>query len=68
MYKQLGDWIRACYGAPVVLTSDLSNGIALLQLPTGVIVDRVWVRENIVYGERTRAYQKEKVPTAWPLV
>jgi len=66
MYKQLGDWIRSCYGTPVVLTSDVSYGIALLQLPTGVIVDRVWVRENIVYGERTRAYRiEENVDGNW---
>jgi len=60
MYKQLGDWIRACYGTPVVETSDLRNGVSLLQLPTGALVDRVWVREDIVFGERTRAYRVEE--------
>jgi len=66
MYKQLGDWIRKCYGTPVVLTSDLRNGIALLQLPTGVVVDRVWVRENIAFGERSRGYRiEEHVGGSW---
>jgi len=66
MYKQLGNWIRACYGAPVVATALLNNGVALLRLPTGVVVDRLWVREDIVFGERVRVWRiEEKVENNW---
>lgn len=44
---QFGDWIRACYGAPVARTSGSGSVITLTLNSTaqGVAVDRVWIRE-----------------------
>jgi len=56
-YAELGVWIRACYGQPVVEAS--ANGTyAELLLPNGAPpIDRVVLQEDLQRGQRVRAYE-----------
>jgi alpha-L-fucosidase len=55
MYAQFGDWIRACYGAPVAQASGNAT-LLYLALNGTTPVDRVVLQENIRLGQRVRAY------------
>ena len=63
--KEFGDWIRACYAVPVA--SVAGNGTQLeLPLPHGASIDRIVIQEEIVLGQRIRAYTVEaKMGAAW---
>jgi hypothetical protein len=58
VYKQLGDWVRQCYGTPLALTSGLGSRFELV-LPAGRIFDRFQLQEDIVLGQRVRNYTIE---------
>ena len=56
--KEFGDWIRSCYGVPIAAM--VGNGTRLhLSLPSGTLVDRVVIQEDIALGQRVRAYTVE---------
>ena len=60
-YKEFGDWIRACYGAPVASTHPTPGATLVeLSLPLGTAeVDRVMIQEDITQGQRIRAFVVE---------
>jgi len=55
VYKQLGDWVRTCYGSPLASTSGIGNTF-LLNLMPGQVVDRFQLEEDISLGQRVRNY------------
>lgn len=62
-YKQFGDWIRACYGAPVA-TGALPAGATsfTLTLPggtAGTVIDRVRMEEDQSTGQMIYSYTVE---------
>ena len=59
MYRQLGKWVRNCYGSPLASTSGTGN-IFTLTLPGNTLVDRVQLQEDIVLGQRVRNYTLEQ--------
>ncbi|CAK9036940.1 unnamed protein product [Durusdinium trenchii] len=69
VYRQLGNWVRNCYGSPLAVTS--GTGIVFtLTLQAGQIFDRIQIQENIVLGQRVRNYTLEQsLENGWkPLV
>jgi len=54
-YKQLGDFIRGCYGSSLNATSGVAAHIVLLFVPP-IIVDRAVLQEDQRYGQRVRNY------------
>lgn len=56
VYKQLGDWVRVCYGTPIAETTVAapgsgSGGIGwtyTLKVPAGAVFDRLQLREDTV--------------------
>ncbi|CAE8678377.1 unnamed protein product [Polarella glacialis] len=64
-YKELGGWIRTCYGKPVA-ESAVNGTYAELILPPGApAVDRVMLQEDLAQGQRVRNYTAElQVPGA----
>ena len=55
VYKQLGDWVRACYGTPLASTSGIGYTYTL-QLPAGSTFDRIQLKEDTLEGQRVRNY------------
>jgi alpha-L-fucosidase len=53
-YKEIGDWVRACYGSPVV--SGQGIGVNVSIAINGTVIDRAVIREDQAFGERIRAY------------
>jgi alpha-L-fucosidase len=62
-YAQFGDWIRSCYGAPLANTTGTGTVSIVLQVPPSTpLVDRFWVREDLVSVRRfAPAFSFEKV-------
>ena len=65
-YKELGDWVRSCYGAQAVLAEARDVACAAQGCSVeialggaGGSVDRVVVQEDIGLGQRIRAYTVE---------
>lgn len=58
LYKQLGDWIRACYGKPLAQAAG-NTTLLTLSLPAGARVDRVVIEEDQAAGQRIRAWTVE---------
>merc|ERR1712098_978739 len=58
VYKQLGDWVRSCYGSPLSSTSGLGSSF-VLTLAKGDVFDRFQLREETVVGQRVRNYTIE---------
>jgi hypothetical protein len=56
VYKQVGDWVRACYGSPLASTSGAADTTMYLTLHPGDTIDRVQLREDTVSGQRVRNY------------
>ena len=67
VYQQLGDWVRTCYGQPVVeaalaaarvvaASSPPQHDIVRLVLPPGSEFDRIMISEDISFGQRIRNY------------
>ena len=64
VYKQLGDWVRSCYGSPVGESTDPAPGSGVagagwtyqLTVPEGGVFDRVQLQEDTVSGQRVRNY------------
>ena len=55
IYKQFGDWIKSCFGAPVASTS--GNGFILtLALPKPTTISKVSVREDQTNGEMVTSF------------
>ena len=66
VYKQLGDWVRSCYGQPVaettvVASSGGGNTTYELCVPAGAVFDRVQLREDTTVGQRVRSYSVDLV-------
>ncbi|EGD82141.1 hypothetical protein PTSG_02815 [Salpingoeca rosetta] len=56
LYKQLGDWIRACYGTPLANASATGTTVTLtFQQP--VTTDRFMLQEAFESGERVRTWR-----------
>jgi alpha-L-fucosidase len=55
IYKQLGDWVRTCYGTPLVSTMG-SGTEFVLSIPKGRVFDRIMLQEDIILGQRIRDY------------
>ena len=69
VYKQLGDWVRACYGSPLASTSGSAVTTYDLTLHPGDVVDRVQLREDTVSGQRVRNYTvavSNSTAPVWP--
>ena len=60
-YAQFGDWIRACYGSPVVGTSGHGTEFNLT-VPASQSVDRLVIREAIDRGQRILSYRTDLLP------
>jgi len=59
-YKELGEWIRSCYGSPVVqITPAISAVNASVEVAVGAMIDRVILREDQSMGQRVRGYVVE---------
>jgi hypothetical protein len=56
VYKQLGDWVRTCYGTPVASTSGEGVNEFSITIPEGSTVDRLQLREDTIVGQRVRNY------------
>lgn len=59
MYKQLGDWVKDCYGTPVLSKQNIfgERRIALqLSIDDSVSFDRIVLQEDIALGQRIRNY------------
>lgn len=65
--KELGDWIRGCYGDPIASTTRRSPSSDPLTLelsggpPTNTTVyfDRIMIQEDLSLGQRIRSYKVE---------
>ena len=62
-YKQLGDWVRQCYGHPIPAQGNFTcqatqGGQTECHLDFGreVVVDRVVLREELRYGQLVREW------------
>lgn len=60
-YKELGDWIRNCYGQSIVSTAKqgMNGGDNILSAEVddeGVKFDRVMIQEDLRNGQRVRAF------------
>ena len=57
-YKEFGDWIRTCYGSPLV-SGTLTGGARTytLNLPTGQVFDRIVLEEDVTNGHAVAAYE-----------
>lgn len=65
VYKQLGDWVRACYGSPVASTAGLGT-VFSITLRAGMTYDRIKMEENVVLGQRVHSYVvEEQAGAAW---
>eukprot|EP00747_Dinoflagellata_sp_TGD_P223480 gnl/TRDRNA2_/TRDRNA2_95038_c0_seq1.p1 gnl/TRDRNA2_/TRDRNA2_95038_c0~~gnl/TRDRNA2_/TRDRNA2_95038_c0_seq1.p1 ORF type:complete len:490 (+),score=68.19 gnl/TRDRNA2_/TRDRNA2_95038_c0_seq1:29-1498(+) len=53
--KQLGRWVRECYGSPVAMTSGVGYEFSL-HFEAGESFDRFQLQEDIVLGQRVRKY------------
>lgn len=56
VYKQLGDWVRACYGRPVSSVAGEGDTQYDLLVPEGAVADRVMLKEDTTVGQRVRNY------------
>lgn len=54
-YKELGDWIRNCYGSPVGWTNGTGTTITL-KLDNPTEIDRVMIQEDLYKGQRIRQF------------
>ena len=62
--KELGDFVRTCYGKPLAATSSAtaSSEPLVLNLPSSAVAtsfDRVVLQEDLAQGQRVRAYTVE---------
>ena len=63
-YKEFGEWIDGCYGAPLAQTLDFVNGSVAEVATTGAgsggeLIDRVMIMEDLQYGQRVLSYKVE---------
>lgn len=74
VYKQLGDWVKECYGTPLASTSPgMGKGPFLLHVQphgTNATIDRAQLQEDVVMGQRIRRYTLEQlvVGQTWMVV
>ena len=54
-YKQLGSWIRACYGSPLA-NATANSTTATISFSTPVTIDRFMLQEAFEDGERVRSW------------
>ena len=60
LYAEFGDWIKKCYGKPVVGGSVLAKSAAIwsVEIDTGTTaVDRIVIQENQTLGQRILRYR-----------
>ena len=57
-YKQLGTWIKKCYGSPVSSISGISGQKNIvLRIPKGVYIDRLMLQEDLTKGQIIRSFE-----------
>ena len=57
VYRQLGDWVKTCYGTPIAMTTaGASANEFRLRIPKGAVFDRIQIKEDIVFRQRIRNY------------
>ena len=58
VYKQLGDWVRGCYGKPLAaiggagVAGEGSSTVFSVEVPTGSVFDRFQMIEDTRHGQR----------------
>eukprot|EP01062_Namystynia_karyoxenos_P007688 TRINITY_DN12701_c0_g1_i1.p1 TRINITY_DN12701_c0_g1~~TRINITY_DN12701_c0_g1_i1.p1 ORF type:complete len:478 (+),score=111.41 TRINITY_DN12701_c0_g1_i1:82-1434(+) len=62
VYKQLGAWVRSCYGAPLALAAGGESTV--ITVPAGSTFDRFQMKENVATGQRIRAWVIEQAGAA----
>jgi len=55
-YQEFGDWLRACYGAPVATVSSPAGSRVTLTIPENAEIDRIVIEEDQTEGERITTY------------
>jgi len=66
VYRQLGDWVRQCYGAPLASVLGVVGSTFSLELRAGQTFDRVQLQEDIALGQRVRKYTLERRDAGGP--
>jgi len=57
VYKQLGDWVRECYGTPIGQTMGGIRDVEYeLEIEGGIVFDRFQLAEDVVSGQRVHDY------------
>ena len=57
-YKQLGSWIKNCYGNPVSsISGSPGQRIITLPIPDGRLVDRIILQEDMSTGQTVRSFE-----------
>merc|ERR1712079_593901 len=54
-YQEFGDWLRGCYSVPIVSSNGPGTTLKL-KVPGNAQIDRVVIEEDLIAGERLRAY------------
>ena len=55
-YKEFGDWIRSCYGAPLASTSGSGTEFTVYLDAASPPIDRYMIQEDQSFGQRIREY------------
>ena len=63
VYKQLGSWVRECYGSPLQMSSGQGEEY-VVTLRSGEVFDRFQMKENTLLGQRVRRYTIESQSTS----
>merc|ERR1740124_350351 len=57
VYRQLGEWVRNCYGTPVLSKQNtVGEQIVKIPLPPNTPFDRIILEEDVAVGQRIRNY------------
>ena len=60
MYKALGNWVRACYGSPLKMTTgrgaEADGAVFEIALAANTTFDRFQLQEDTLVGQRVRNY------------
>eukprot|EP00451_Oxyrrhis_marina_P003505 CAMPEP_0204274080 /NCGR_PEP_ID=MMETSP0468-20130131/24976_1 /ASSEMBLY_ACC=CAM_ASM_000383 /TAXON_ID=2969 /ORGANISM="Oxyrrhis marina" /LENGTH=458 /DNA_ID=CAMNT_0051250231 /DNA_START=32 /DNA_END=1408 /DNA_ORIENTATION=+ len=58
-YKDLGDWVKSCYGTPVATAHGSGKAPVVTTLASASIVDRVMIQEEFSAGHRIKSFTVE---------
>jgi len=59
LYKELGDWVRQCYGSPLKILMNQQGYEFVMKLSEGMHFDRFLLQEDLAFGQRVRKYTIE---------